>query len=71
VSFWRRQVVDFALDRETQTHIVEQRAWILREPLATIRGFNSQRAIVDCPDADFTSWYRHRNSATDGRLLWS
>src|ERR1017187_8693502 len=32
VSFWRQQVIDFALDRETQTHIGEQRAWILREP---------------------------------------
>ena len=32
MSFWRQQVIDFALDRETQTHIGEQRAWILREP---------------------------------------
>jgi tetratricopeptide (TPR) repeat protein len=32
VSFWRKQVIDFALDRETQTHIEEQRAWIAREP---------------------------------------
>ena len=32
MSFWRKQVIDFALDRETQAHIDEQRAWILREP---------------------------------------
>lgn len=32
MSFWRKQVIDFALDRETQTAIEEQRAWILREP---------------------------------------
>jgi len=32
VSFWRKQVIDFALDRETLAHIDEQRAWILREP---------------------------------------
>ena len=32
MSFWRKQVIDFALDRETQAHILEQRAWIAREP---------------------------------------
>ena len=32
MSFWRKEVIDFALDRETRTHIEEQRAWILREP---------------------------------------
>jgi tetratricopeptide (TPR) repeat protein len=32
VSFWRKEVIDFALDSETQTAIEEQRAWILREP---------------------------------------
>jgi tetratricopeptide (TPR) repeat protein len=32
VSFWRKEVIDFVLDRETQTAIEEQRAWILREP---------------------------------------
>ena len=32
MSFWRQQVIDFALDRETRSHIAEQRAWILREP---------------------------------------
>lgn len=32
MSFWRKQVVDFALDHETQTHIDEQKAWIAREP---------------------------------------
>ena len=32
MSFWRKEVIDFALDRETRAHIDEQRAWILREP---------------------------------------
>ena len=32
MSFWRKQVIDFALDRETQTAIDEQRSWITREP---------------------------------------
>jgi cytochrome c-type biogenesis protein CcmH/NrfG len=32
VSFWRKEVIDFALDRETQAAIHEQRTWITREP---------------------------------------
>ena len=32
MSFWRKEVIDFALDRETLAHIDEQRAWIQREP---------------------------------------
>jgi len=32
MSFWRKEVIDFALDRETLTHVEEQRAWIAREP---------------------------------------
>ena len=32
MSFWRKEVVDFALDRETRTAMEEQRAWIVREP---------------------------------------
>jgi thioredoxin-like negative regulator of GroEL len=32
VSFWRREVIDFALGQETLRHIEEQRAWIVREP---------------------------------------
>ncbi|MGA3017656.1 MAG: tetratricopeptide repeat protein [Bryobacteraceae bacterium] len=32
MSFWRKEVVEFALDRETRAHIEEQRAWIAREP---------------------------------------
>ncbi|MCU1239094.1 MAG: Tetratricopeptide 2 repeat protein [Candidatus Solibacter sp.] len=32
MSFWRKEIVEFALDRETQAAIDEQRAWILREP---------------------------------------
>jgi hypothetical protein len=32
VSFWRKQVIDRALDHETRKHMDEQRAWIAREP---------------------------------------
>jgi len=32
VSFWRKEVIDFALDSETAAHIREQREWIAREP---------------------------------------
>ena len=32
MSFWRKEVIDFALDHETQRHIEEQLAWIAREP---------------------------------------
>ena len=32
MSFWRKQVIQPALDHETQQHIAEQRAWIEREP---------------------------------------
>jgi hypothetical protein len=32
VSFWRREVIDHALDQETRTQMAEQIAWIDREP---------------------------------------
>ena len=32
MSFWRKEVIEHALDRETQETIDEQRAWIAREP---------------------------------------
>ena len=32
MSFWRKEVVDFALDRETEAHLREQQEWIAREP---------------------------------------
>lgn len=32
MSFWRKEVIDFALAQETQSHIAEQRAWIAHEP---------------------------------------
>jgi len=32
MSFWRKEVIDHALDHETRTHINEQLAWIEREP---------------------------------------
>jgi len=32
VSFWRKQVIQPALDHETRKHIDEQVAWIEREP---------------------------------------
>jgi thioredoxin-like negative regulator of GroEL len=32
VSFWRKAVIDFALDAETLRRVEEQRAWISAEP---------------------------------------
>jgi cytochrome c-type biogenesis protein CcmH/NrfG len=32
MSFWRKDVVDFALSQETRLQMDEQRAWIEREP---------------------------------------
>lgn len=32
MSFWRREVIQFALSRETSLQITEQKAWIAREP---------------------------------------
>lgn len=32
MSFWREEVVEAALDRETRLHMDEQREWIAREP---------------------------------------
>jgi len=32
VSFWRKEVIDFALDNETAAHLREQKEWIAREP---------------------------------------
>ncbi len=32
MSFWRDEVIGFALDRETRAQMDEQRAWIAREP---------------------------------------
>ncbi len=32
MGFWRKEVIDVALDNETRAHIAEQTAWIAREP---------------------------------------
>ncbi|HUE04644.1 MAG TPA: tetratricopeptide repeat protein [Bryobacteraceae bacterium] len=32
MSFWRKEVIDFSLDRETAAHVREQKEWIAREP---------------------------------------
>ncbi len=32
MSFWRDEVIGFALDHETRAQMDEQRAWIAREP---------------------------------------
>jgi tetratricopeptide (TPR) repeat protein len=32
MSFWRKEVIGFALDHETRKHMDEQLAWIAREP---------------------------------------
>jgi len=40
MSFWRREVIDFALDNETQRHVDEQREWIAREPANALPYYN-------------------------------
>jgi len=32
MSFWRKEVIDPSLDRETAVHIREQKDWLAREP---------------------------------------
>jgi thioredoxin-like negative regulator of GroEL len=32
MSFWRDELIDYALDQETRLQMEEQRAWIAREP---------------------------------------
>jgi len=32
MSFWRKEVIDFALSHETRLHLEEQLSWIQREP---------------------------------------
>ncbi|PWU03020.1 MAG: hypothetical protein C5B51_19955 [Terriglobia bacterium] len=32
MSFWRKEVIEFALDQQTLEHIREQQDWIAREP---------------------------------------
>ena len=32
MGFWRKEVIDFALDQETRRHMEEQLEWIEREP---------------------------------------
>ena len=32
MNFWRKEVIEFALDHETVKQMNEQREWILREP---------------------------------------
>ncbi len=32
MGFWKKELIDFALDHETRRHVEEQRAWIAREP---------------------------------------
>jgi len=32
MSFWRKELIDFALDHETRRQMEEQVAWIAREP---------------------------------------
>lgn len=40
MNFWRKDVVEFALDHETEKHVAEQREWILREPENPVPYFN-------------------------------
>ncbi len=43
MSFWRKEVIGFALDRETAAHIREQKDWIAREPANPRPWFNLAR----------------------------
>lgn len=40
MSFFRDELIDFALDHETETHIAAQREWILREPANAVPYYN-------------------------------
>ncbi len=40
MSFWRDEVIGFALGRETAAHIREQKQWIAREPRNPAPWFN-------------------------------
>jgi cytochrome c-type biogenesis protein CcmH/NrfG len=31
-GFWRKEVIDFALDQETEKQVAEQKEWIARDP---------------------------------------
>lgn len=33
-NFWRRELIDFALDEDTERHIAAQKEWIAAEPAA-------------------------------------
>ena len=59
MSFWRKQVIDFALDQETLRHMQEQRAAIERNP------------SDPCSYHNLAQLYRMQNRADDalGLLL--
>jgi tetratricopeptide (TPR) repeat protein len=40
MSFWRKEVVNFALSHETRLHLDEQLAWIDREPGNSVPYYN-------------------------------
>jgi tetratricopeptide (TPR) repeat protein len=40
MSFWRKEVVNFALSHETRLHLDEQLAWIDREPGNAVPYYN-------------------------------
>jgi cytochrome c-type biogenesis protein CcmH/NrfG len=40
MSFWRKEVIDFALGEETRRHMEEQRAWIAAEPSNAVPYYN-------------------------------
>jgi tetratricopeptide (TPR) repeat protein len=40
MSFWRDEVIGFALDQETRRHLEEQLAWIEREPTNAMPFYN-------------------------------
>ena len=79
MSFWRKEVIDFALDHETRRHMEEQVAWIEREFAEYHEALDYPR-LADVPDAlpadadraipryEYTRRYRKRHKTLLTRL---
>jgi hypothetical protein len=76
VSFWRKEVIQPALDSETRKHMEEQLAWIAREP-ANARPYlhlgefyrmegRQELAELYAVRADYPAAWRHARLAERG-----
>jgi len=52
VTFWRKDVIDPALDRETAAHIAEQKEWIARQPQNPRPWYNLAQLYRMCQKPD-------------------